>query len=252
MRFAINDPVALGAFLHLQDQGIPIPGRIALVGFSNNPNTTLVRPRLTTVNQMEELTSLFKEQGWMNSFPEGLIKNIGTDKGIWSVPVTTHRSNVVWYVPANLEKWTITAPDSWDDFFAIAPKLKEQGIVPLTLAHGVTANEGFMNDFASVMLLAGAIGIGMFLAILLDNKPRGEAFFRTVFLYPMSLSFIFSGTIWRWMLAPQGGINILPEYVGLKPFTFRWLSSTDAILQFNWQNLLQVAFYLIAAVPLII
>lgn len=49
--FAINDPVALGAFLHLQDQGIQIPGSIGLVGFSNNPNTTLVRPRLTTVNQ---------------------------------------------------------------------------------------------------------------------------------------------------------------------------------------------------------
>jgi DNA-binding LacI/PurR family transcriptional regulator len=49
--FAINDPVALGAFLHLQDRGIAIPGKIGLVGFSNNPNTTLVRPRLTTVNQ---------------------------------------------------------------------------------------------------------------------------------------------------------------------------------------------------------
>lgn len=49
--FAINDPVALGAFLYLQDEGISIPDEIALVGFSNNPNTTLVRPRLTTVNQ---------------------------------------------------------------------------------------------------------------------------------------------------------------------------------------------------------
>ncbi len=110
---------------------------------------------------------------------------------------------------------------------------------------------GFRQDlvnavFYSVMLLAGAIGIGMFLAILLDNKPKGEAFFRTVFLYPMSLSFIVTGTIWRWMLAPQGGVNILPEYAGLKPLTFRWLSSTGAILEFNWQNLLQVAFYLIS------
>jgi glucose/mannose transport system permease protein len=116
---------------------------------------------------------------------------------------------------------------------------------------------GFRQDlvnavYYSVMLLAGAIGIGMFLAILLDNKPKGEAFFRTIFLYPMSLSFIVSGTIWRWMLAPQGGVNILPEYAGLKPLTFRWLSSNSAILEFNWQNLLEIAFYLIAAVLLII
>lgn len=100
--------------------------------------------------------------------------------------------------------------------------------------------------FYSVMLLAGAIGIGMFLGILLDSKPKGEAFFRTVFLYPMALSFIVSGTIWRWMLAPKGGINILPTYLGFKPFSFNWLSSNDAILQFNWQNLFQIALYIIA------
>jgi LacI family transcriptional regulator len=49
--FTINDPVAIGAFLHIQDRGMVIPEQIALVGFSNNPNTALVRPRLTTVNQ---------------------------------------------------------------------------------------------------------------------------------------------------------------------------------------------------------
>jgi len=49
--FCINDPVALGAFCHLQDMGYRIPKDIGIVGFSNNPNTTLVRPQLTTVNQ---------------------------------------------------------------------------------------------------------------------------------------------------------------------------------------------------------
>lgn len=49
--FAINDPVALGAYMHFIDSGIKIPEEIALIGFSNNPNTTLIRPRLTTVSQ---------------------------------------------------------------------------------------------------------------------------------------------------------------------------------------------------------
>ncbi len=110
---------------------------------------------------------------------------------------------------------------------------------------------GFRQDlvnavFYSVMLLCGAVGMGLLIAVLLDNKPRGEAFFRTVFLYPMSLSFIVSGTIWRWMLSPQGGVNILPTFVGFEPLHFRWLSSTGAILEFNWQNLLQVALYIIS------
>jgi len=91
-------------------------------------------------DRMEDLTSLFEKQGWNQAFPEGLVKLIGTDKGIWSVPVNIHRSNVCWYVPANLKKWGVSAPASWDDFFAAAPKLKQQGVVPLALAQNWTAN----------------------------------------------------------------------------------------------------------------
>ena len=115
---------------------------------------------------------------------------------------------------------------------------------------------GFRQDlvnavYYSVLLLAGAIGAGLFLAVLLDNKPKGEAFFRTIFLYPMSLSFIVSGTIWRWMLAPKGGVNLLPTAVGMQPLRFQWLSSNTAIFQFNWQNILIVALYLLAATLII-
>jgi len=49
--FAINDPAAIGAFSYLQDHGIRIPDQVGLVGFSDNPNTALVRPALTTVSQ---------------------------------------------------------------------------------------------------------------------------------------------------------------------------------------------------------
>jgi len=49
--FAINDPVALGALIHLQDNQVRIPEQIGIVGFSDNPNASLIRPALTTVNQ---------------------------------------------------------------------------------------------------------------------------------------------------------------------------------------------------------
>ncbi len=91
-------------------------------------------------DRMEDLTFLFKEKGWMDVFPPGLVKLIGTDDGIWSVPVNIHRSNVLWYVPANLEKWGIQAPTSWDDIIAVAPMLREKGVVPLALAQNWTAN----------------------------------------------------------------------------------------------------------------
>ena len=116
---------------------------------------------------------------------------------------------------------------------------------------------GFRQDlvnavYYSVMLLVGAIGLGMFIAILLDQKPKGEDVLRTIFLYPMSLSFIVSGTIWRWLLAPQGGVNVLPTYVGMEPLDFAWLSSNAAILEFNWQNLFQIVLYVAAFIMIMV
>lgn len=49
--FAVNDPVAVGAFQKIKETGLKIPGDIGIVGFSNNNITNLVDPPLTTVNQ---------------------------------------------------------------------------------------------------------------------------------------------------------------------------------------------------------
>jgi glucose/mannose transport system substrate-binding protein len=102
-------------------------------------------------NRMEDLTGLYKSQGWMNAFPKDLIKLLGTDKGIWSVPVNIHRSNVLWYVPANLKKWSVEAPKNWEEFLKIAPKLKQQGVVPLSLATNWTANHLWESVALSVL-----------------------------------------------------------------------------------------------------
>ncbi|MCR4402106.1 MAG: sugar ABC transporter permease [Firmicutes bacterium] len=91
--------------------------------------------------------------------------------------------------------------------------------------------------FFTVLFVAASLGLGLMLATILDQRIRGEAFFRTVFLFPMSLSFIVTGTIWRWLLQPRGGVNVLPSYVGLPPASFLWLSSRDQALRFNWQAL---------------
>lgn len=109
--------------------------------------------------------------------------------------------------------------------------------------------QGLFNAFFYTMLLVGgAIGLGLLLAILLDRQPRGEGVFRTIFLYPMSLSFIVTGTIWRWLLTPGGGVNALPRYIGLPQARFGWMSSRQQILQIDWQNLPAVTAILIAVV----
>jgi len=90
--------------------------------------------------RMEDLTFLFEEEGWMDVFPAGLIDLLSTEDGIWSVPVNIHRSNVMWYVPANLETWGVTVPATWDEFLAECPTLQDAGVTPLVIGENWTVN----------------------------------------------------------------------------------------------------------------
>ncbi|MEF2278663.1 sugar ABC transporter permease [Deinococcus sp. YIM 134068] len=91
--------------------------------------------------------------------------------------------------------------------------------------------------FFTLFFILGCLGLGLGLALVLDRNPKGEGLWRTIFLFPMSLSFIVTGTIWRWMLQPQGGLNQFPTALGLPAGSFGWLSSTDAIWRFDWNAL---------------
>jgi glucose/mannose transport system permease protein len=104
--------------------------------------------------------------------------------------------------------------------------------------------------FFTLFFLAGCIGLGLGLAILLDQRVRGEAFFRTVFLFPFALAFIVTGTIWRWMLQPQGGVNALPQLVGLPRLELPWLTTRQQIWRFDWRAVPDFAALAVATVLL--
>ena len=91
-------------------------------------------------DRMEDLAFLYEEEGWMDVFPQGLLDLLSTDEGIWSVPVNIHRSNVMWYIPANLEQWGVTVPTTWAEFLEACPTLQEQGVTPLAVGENWTVN----------------------------------------------------------------------------------------------------------------
>lgn len=91
--------------------------------------------------------------------------------------------------------------------------------------------------FFTLFFLVGCLGMGLLLAVLLDQNVKGESIFRTIFLFPMALSFIVTGTIWRWLFNPRGGINVLPTVIGLEPLQIPWITDRTQIWQFNWQDL---------------
>jgi glucose/mannose transport system substrate-binding protein len=91
-------------------------------------------------DRMEDLTSLYEEEGWFDAFPSQLIDEITYEGGIYSVPVNIHRSNVMWYVPAKMDEWGITPPATWDEFLEVCPTIQEADVTPLVIAEAWTVN----------------------------------------------------------------------------------------------------------------
>jgi glucose/mannose transport system permease protein len=78
-----------------------------------------------------------------------------------------------------------------------------------------------------LLFIGGAMALGVLLAILLDQKVRGEGVLRTIYLYPMAISFIVTGTAWKWMLNPGLGLEHLMRSLGFESFSFDWLVQQD-------------------------
>jgi len=78
-----------------------------------------------------------------------------------------------------------------------------------------------------VLFIGGSMCIGLLLAILLDQKIRGEGVLRTIYLYPMAISFIVTGTAWKWILNPGLGLEKVIHGWGFQSFTFDWLVRPD-------------------------
>jgi glucose/mannose transport system permease protein len=102
--------------------------------------------------------------------------------------------------------------------------------------------------FFTILFIAGCLGLGLGLAVLLDQQIKGEGAFRTIFLFPMALSFIVTGTMWRWLFNPSGGINRLPTLLGLPPLDIGWLTDRTQVLQFNWQDLPGILALVVATI----
>jgi len=78
-----------------------------------------------------------------------------------------------------------------------------------------------------ILFILIALVLGLLLAIFLDQKIRNEGVIRTIYLYPMAISFIVTGTAWKWILNPGLGIEKLVRDLGFVGFEFRWLVESD-------------------------
>jgi glucose/mannose transport system permease protein len=82
----------------------------------------------------------------------------------------------------------------------------------------------------TTLFLLSSIVLGFGAALLLDQRLRGTIFFQNVFLFPLAISFVVTGTVWRWVFNPNYGINLLLERAGLGFLKSDWLTNVDTAL----------------------
>jgi glucose/mannose transport system permease protein len=156
---------------------------------------------------------------------------------------------------ASLTKWDSLLPDFT--------------LVGLSNYQKLFANQRFQIDLRNtvgftLLFLLLCLAIGFLLAFLLDQRIRGEGLFRSIYLFPMAISFIVTGVVWRWLLNPGSpelgatGVNLLFEKAGLGFLKWGWFtdprvwhipadSSVGGILQQIGLGFLTTPFFGISA-----
>ena len=117
--------------------------------------------------------------------------------------------------------WTI-----WISF-TNSRMLPSSVFVGLRQYDSLSANERWLTSVQNIFLfgalfILAALTLGFLFAALIDQRVRGEALFRSIFLYPFSMSFIVTGLAWRWLLEPRLGV--------FAPFGFDWLVRPDRVI----------------------
>ena len=127
-----------------------------------------------------------------------------------------------------LMAWTVAI--SLDDWVGMAPVWKFHGLQNFrTLLSGALRVRLFTslrnNLVWLVVFLAPTASLGLLLAYGLDLAGRAERVLRPLFLYPIALSFVVTGTLWAWMYDPDAGvINNLLRMLGLGRWAQPWIA----------------------------
>ncbi len=120
----------------------------------------------------------------------------------------------------------------WD---SLEPNFTFVGLHNYQRLFGTVPTDRFLCDLRNtvtftVLFLIGSIVLGLALAILLDRHIKGEGIFRNLFLFPMAISYIVTGVLWRWILSPGSsqtgalGVNLIFEKLGLGFLKWGWFT----------------------------
>lgn len=115
----------------------------------------------TPEKYLEPLDKILDEAGVLSVMPEDLKALLKINGNTYTVPLNIHRGNVMWTNTRLLEKAGVSAPKTWDEFFAACDTIKSKGIIPLALG---TA-DGFELSQTFEVTLLGTVGVDKFMGL---------------------------------------------------------------------------------------
>ena len=126
-----------------------------------------------------------------------------------------------WSVRVSLSQWKGLSPDyTW---------------AGLKNYLGLFSDPRFHVDIRNTLIftgvfVVGSILLGFFLAVMLDQGLKGEGFFRSLFLFPMAISYIVTGVVWRWLMnsatgSRMSGLNLLFTNLNLDFLVNSWYNT---------------------------
>jgi glucose/mannose transport system permease protein len=155
----------------------------------------------------------------------------------WRARIGGALALIVIWVPLLINAAHVVGFTLWTTWLSFTPSdlLPEYTFVGLRSYWAVTRNQSTQIAYInlviySVAFVALATLLGFVLAVLLDQRIRGENVLRTIYLYPLAVSFVVTGTVWSWLLNPGLGMQKFVRNLGWESFRFDWIIDRDMAL----------------------
>jgi glucose/mannose transport system permease protein len=168
--------------------------------------------------------------------------------GVWRDRLGNVLAQLAIWLPLSITAGHVVVFTAWTTWvsFTASTLMPDYTWIGLRNYWAVTRTANFQIAYVNLFVYSTGfvlltMALGLLLAILLDQRVRGENVLRTIFLYPLAVSFVVTGTVWSWLLNPGLGIQKLVHDLGWTDFRFDWLVQSDkaiytVILAGVWQG----------------
>jgi glucose/mannose transport system substrate-binding protein len=128
-------------------------------------NTGEAYKTLVDAGVLRDISDIAKQDDWADKIPATFLDAITRNGKIYAIPINLQTDNWIWYSTDVLKKSGIEKfPQTWDELFAAADKIKAAGFIPMALGGGSWADQ-----FVFRKVLVSSAGPDLYMKIFKDR-----------------------------------------------------------------------------------